>query len=103
LTEAERRYLQRTDWGFVHQDPRLGLRMGVSAGGNVGERLMAVGWRHYGNIRAKAQVWLERVEIANDRIDDPPDTLSGRLRERLRLARDMVTHPRPVFLDQPTR
>ena len=44
LSEAERRFLFRTDWGFVHQDPRQGLRMGVSAGGNVGERLMAVGW-----------------------------------------------------------
>jgi putative phosphonate transport system ATP-binding protein len=43
LTEAARRRLMRTDWAFVHQNPRDGLRMGVSAGGNVGERLMAVG------------------------------------------------------------
>ena len=41
--EAERRALMRTDWGFVHQDPRDGLRMSVSAGANIGERLMAVG------------------------------------------------------------
>ena len=38
------RTLQRSDWGFVHQDPRRSLRMNVSAGGNVGERLMAQ-WR----------------------------------------------------------
>src|SRR5262249_50525195 len=44
LSEAERRFLFRTDWGYVHQDPALGLRMAVSAGANVGERLMAVGW-----------------------------------------------------------
>src|SRR5207302_3508013 len=43
LGEAERRFLFRTDWGYVHQDPALGLRMAVSAGANVGERLMAVG------------------------------------------------------------
>ncbi len=54
LSEAERRFLMRTDWGFVHQDAREGLRMGVSAGANVGERLMAVGERHYGNIRGTA-------------------------------------------------
>jgi ABC-type phosphonate transport system ATPase subunit len=48
----------RTDWAFVHQNPRDGLRMGVSAGGNVGERLMAVGARHYGEIRAAALDWL---------------------------------------------
>ena len=46
LGEAERRFLFRTDWGFVHQDPANGLRMAVSAGANVGERLMAVGWNH---------------------------------------------------------
>ena len=58
LGEAERRFLFRTDWGFVHQDPAQGLRMAVSAGANVGERLMAIGNRHYGNIRATAIDWL---------------------------------------------
>src|SRR5262249_50563253 len=38
LGEAERRFLFRTDWGYVHQDPAQGLRMAVSAGANVGER-----------------------------------------------------------------
>src|SRR5262245_50168066 len=102
LGEADRRFLLRTDWGFVHQDARLGLRMGVSAGGNVGERLMAVGWRHYGKIRAEAQAWLERVEIATDRMDDRPDTFSGGMRQRLQVAKNMVTHPRLVFMDEPT-
>ena len=50
LSEAERRALMRTDWGFVHQDAAQGLRMNVSAGGNIGERLMALGDRHYGRI-----------------------------------------------------
>jgi putative phosphonate transport system ATP-binding protein len=40
LSEAERRFLFRTDWGYVHQEPALGLRMSVSAGANVGARLM---------------------------------------------------------------
>ena len=48
------RALHRSDWGFVHQNPRENLRMGVSAGGNVGERLMAQGARHYGRIRDEA-------------------------------------------------
>ncbi|RUU09898.1 ATP-binding cassette domain-containing protein, partial [Mesorhizobium sp. M6A.T.Ca.TU.002.02.2.1] len=70
MSEAERRFLMRTDWGFVHQNPADGLRMTVSAGANVGERLMAVGDRHYGKIRATAVDWLSRVEIDEDRIDD---------------------------------
>src|SRR5262249_60880356 len=63
LGEAERRFLFRTDWGYVHQDPAPGLRMTVSAGANVGERLMAIGWRHYGRIRDAPGDWLSRVEI----------------------------------------
>ena len=54
-TEAERRTLLRTEWGFVEQNPRDGLRMGVSAGANIGERLMAQGMRHYGQLRAMGQ------------------------------------------------
>lgn len=102
MSESARRQLARTEWAYVHQNPRDGLRMGVSAGGNVGERLMAVGARNYGQIRATAEDWLGRVEIDASRIDDRPRQFSGGMQQRLQIARNLVTGPRLVFMDEPT-
>lgn len=63
---------------------------------------MAEGARHYGTLRGRALQWLERVEIDAGRIDDKPALYSGGMQQRLQIARNLVTSPRLVFMDEPT-
>jgi putative phosphonate transport system ATP-binding protein len=102
LDEVARRRQIGQAIGFVHQNPRDGLRLGLSAGANIGEPLLAAGARHYGHIRDTAEQWLARVEIDQTRLDEPPSRFSGGMQQRLQIARTLVTNPPLVLMDEPT-
>ncbi|MET4518784.1 ABC-type phosphonate transport system ATPase subunit [Bradyrhizobium sp. I1.7.5] len=53
MDEASREQFLPTTISLIHQNPRDGLRLDISAGGNIAAPLMAAGGRHYGSLRAR--------------------------------------------------
>lgn len=97
-----RRLVRNRLMGIVYQSPHLGLRLDVSAGGNVAERLLAAGWRNVGEMRLRAAELLGRTEVPLDRIDDAPRTFSGGMQQRVQIAKALSNSPLLLLLDEPT-
>jgi putative phosphonate transport system ATP-binding protein len=99
---ARRRWLRNFRMGMVYQDAARGLDLGISAGGNIAERLLAADWRHVGRIRHRATGLLDRVEVAGERMDEHAGAFSGGMRQRLQLAKALANEPALLLLDEPT-
>ena len=102
LPEQEKRQLMRSMWGIVHQNPRDGLNLRISAGGNIAERLLNVSEKNYSFLRNTGKYWMEKTEMDSDRIDEFPLSFSGGMQQRLQISKILSSNPQIVFMDEPT-
>jgi len=102
LPRSEKRKLRGRLMGMVYQNPLRGLRMDITSGANVAEKLLEADLFHYGRIRARAAELLARTEIPPAYIDRLPRSLSGGMQQRIQIAKALANNPPLILLDEVT-
>lgn len=102
LSAQRKRHVRNHLLGMVYQNPRDGLNMSFSAGGNIAEKLIMAGQMHVGRMRERASHLLAHTEVPIARMDQTPRAFSGGMQQRVQISKAMANNPPLLFLDEVT-
>jgi putative phosphonate transport system ATP-binding protein len=102
LPRSRKRRIRSRLMGMVYQNPLRGLRMDITSGANVAEKLLEAEVFHFARIRSRAEELLATTEIPAAYIDALPRTLSGGMQQRIQIAKALANNPPLVLLDEVT-
>jgi putative phosphonate transport system ATP-binding protein len=97
-----KRQIKNFFFGMVYQSAQLGLKLDITAGGNIVERMLMANNRNIAKMRARAASLLARTEVPAGRMDEPPKNFSGGMQQRVQIAKAISNEPAILLLDEVT-